>query len=397
MQRLAFLALCLTAGLLPVTAARLPIGPGSLPAYAVALPVSIATGWLVLRAQEPRRALAAWVCLTVMGLAGWALAQFAGSPATPGEALRTLAFSLLPLTAAAYWWNHPGDNRPVLALAAGAGLATAAGYYAFLTGENGSAAEHALGYWGIHYTSSTRNGDAFFPLVGALVAGALALAAHRLGRRRSALSWGVAFGLFSIAVILSQARGAWLAWAGGFAAIAVHAARSRTLGWKPVVAAVCVVLLLVASLPTQLTGPVAERAMSLFDEDQSSSNAERRTVYAIAMREVLAHPFGVGKERFAEQLEDAGVATGSAENGYLQVAIQAGWLGAIAFVLLVSTPFRFGIPARRDPAAGDTAAFALGMGGATFLLFNVETTNVMCWLVMSLAAAWAWRSREGIP
>ncbi len=385
------------AGFLPLHLFRIPPGPEGVPLYPFALAPMLVLGWVRLASPAVRQRLRPWVVGTLLAVTGLALSWATGAEMTGSTAVRRLAFFGIPVAVAAAWLGRKGDDRPFVALGLAAAIATLGGYVAYATGRGGAETEHALGYWGIHYLTSSRNSDAFFPLVGLLVSGAWALGRWSRARSSTALPLALAAFWFGGAVLLSQSRSAWLAAIAGVGALTVSALRDRVVTLQGLAAASAALLLVAASVPADVVRPLAERASTLYGGDAPSSNAERETVYRVALGEVARHPLGVGADGLTEALGKANVTTSWAENAYLQFAVETGWLGASVFVTFLAAPLVAQAQNRKRGVPGmtsDRAASALLVATGVFLLFNVETTNVFCWLVLSVAAVWAWDGRQ---
>lgn len=278
----------------------------------------------------------------------------------------------------------------VLALFGVMTVLAAWGYYGFLTGEFGNPAEHALGYWGLHYTESTRNSDALYVVIGATLSGAFTLFAPSARWRTVGVLPTLAMGL---AVALSLSRGAWLSLAIAWLVL-LSLNRSRLppgFRAEPVLAAlaflgagVCLLTLSDASWMENTTlRRVGERLLSFLDPDPvATSNLDRLRVMQGSVEMLVAWPVGVG------------LRTTWAENDFLNVAVELGLIGLAGLVTIESGVLAALV--RRCAHAGPRVRWdqaALLAAGAALVVnqsFNVNTDGQLFWIVLGMLGCAAW-------
>lgn len=231
-------------------------------------------------------------------------------------------------------------------------------------------------YFGLHYTTSSRNGDAYFLLLPAFVAlGFLSTATVRPVVR--ALT-AVAFILLAVGLLLSFSRGAWLATAAGLALFLLLARGHR----RPLLAVLAVIAIAAALIVSQVTRvPVAsqlyDRAASIaqFTNAPSNSNSERLRLLEDSAGLIAQHPLtgtGVGLlEGAYSQLPDV-IGLAHAENAYVTVLAEYGLLGLCSLILVVAWPLVRLRP--RPGAAVDPMRLAL-FCGLIVLALNALTDN----------------------
>ncbi len=288
------------------------------------------------------------------------------------------------------------------ALLGGCVLALSIGYIRFITLGGGILSEHILGgYWGIKYLPSTRNSDVLYAIVSSLVATGL-YAIARTSLIRVVLVF-VAIASFA-AVILSLSRGAWIALSTGYIALLwftrkQHVAvrrRLQTIG--VIVLAGIVVATWLHSTGTYTDYDViVDRMRSITDTgDPRVSNRDRLDLAMDAVVGILRHPTGVGVGNIAYALGRPVHSIGSAENAWLTIGLEGGWLALAAFSLLFFWLFLSinpTVPGRAVPPNDLSSAIGMALVVAIFsyLMFNYELNSLFLWSV--LAVAWGTKRR----
>ncbi len=231
-------------------------------------------------------------------------------------------------------------------------------------------------YFGLHYTSSTRNGDAYFLLLPVFAAlGFLSTPAVRPIVRALAAA---AFILLTVGVLLSFSRGAWLAAAAGLALFLLLGRGHR----RPLLAALAVIAIAAALIVSQVTRvPVAsllyDRAASIaqLTNAPSNSSGERLRLLEDSAGLVAQHPLtgsGVGLlERAYSHLPDV-LGLAHAENAYVTVLAEYGALGLWSLLFVVAWPLVRLRP--RRGGAVDPMRLAL-FCGLLVLALNALTDN----------------------
>jgi O-antigen ligase len=315
-----------------------------------------------------------WLLITL----GWLLSSWT-SQSVSDTAVRLLIYSTAIIAAA--WLSDAGlEQSIVLGMLLGVAMVVGVGFYRFVTLTGGLPAEHLLGYWGIKYLPSTRNGDAFYPLVGL----GLAIAAYRGANRPATWSLLALILMFGVAIVLSSSRSAWLVM---LLLLYINMRSSWTVRTvaSTALAAGLVPILVIVTLPE--TGEVMkDRALSIFGYDEviGSSNEERFGLLSASASVALAHPLGTGIGNFSESVgvrsSSDGALFNHAENLLATVAVEQGLLGLLVYLaltaLLASSMFR---------GRGATAALAAVAFGHSLL--NYEVNSWFYWMVIGAALA----------
>jgi len=201
--------------------------------------------------------------------------------------------------------------------------------------------------------------------------------------------------LSSLALFFSQTRGAILALAAGFFAIACFAAPGRCQRR----AAVAGVASLIATFASDLL-PTGRSLIESISRQPAAANPQlaRWTLWKVSFRMFLNHPlFGVGINNYREQFTryfsgtvDGEAAFGTAHNLYLHQTAERGLVGAAALAWLLIALWRRSLQRTRrtpDPvgiwAFGSTAAF-LAMN-CTEVALQVEQLWMLFFLIWIFA------------
>ena len=233
----------------------------------------------------------------------------------------------------------------------------------------------------------------------------LALVVARRGRWRVPAALAVAVAL--VAVVASLSRGALLATALALAVVVLAWTRTRVAAAAVLVAVGCLTAVNLNPLLTSQTTEVAVDRLSGVTSSSSSSD-NRLRLWAGAVELVVTEPQGLGVLRFREVSVRSGVTERgkpleNAHNAYLNVAVELGVLGLVAYLAWlarvawdVRTEW-----ARRRP---ETAALAVGVGAAfaghalqamTIVQYRVQTILATLFVLTGVAAAArAWPSPD---
>lgn len=270
------------------------------------------------------------------------------------------------------------------------------GAYGYLTGEVGDAIEHGFGYFGVTYTTSTRNSDALYFLT--LFAISFALARKKTGAIRVA-GYGVALGA-GTAIIMSLSRGAWMATAAGLCGVFYLARRNRSprrLDARMMTALLLVLVLSIGAwfVPEEMTEVVARRLQTIFNtsDEEGNSNPARIAILSGTTDVILDSAglgVGVGNLRLFLPAK-AGWYVNHAENTYLQVLAEQGFVGFLAFCALgLYVTRRLIAMYRRSPGDWVTEALLFWVIALlVFKLFNNVLDSSWYWAVVGLAVAYA--------
>ena len=236
------------------------------------------------------------------------------------------------------------ERKPLFRLSISAFVVTSAfmeavGLYLLAHGYLEAAPLH---YFGLHYTPSTRNGDAFFFLIPAFAALGIALSSD------FALVVRIAFGFVCVFIfqglLLSLSRGTWFAAACGLIACLLLAkTREAVLG----AIAVAIVGTAVVVIPGQghfFGDVVARRAQSVLqvNPQAGNSNSERLRLIGAGFGVIAANPAaGVGVEGLGHiKFSRTRPVIGTLETVYMDATAEYGVLGIVLVIFLVAWPAR---------------------------------------------------------
>jgi O-antigen ligase len=335
------IAFFLTLALYQLPDARLTVNGGPLPLFFVPLALLIPQFARALRAETAVKARPAFAVFALI-----LIATLVTGLAHPDqdwlEATKRLAYILAGAIIATCVYFDRGSAVAGLGayILAGIGLTV----YGFLLLANGYGEAAHFFYFGLHYTASTRNNDAFFLLLPMFAAFGFGLSSSfSRGARLIFLSGGV---LMAGALGISQSRGAWIATLIGLVALIVLArqrVRALILG-----AAVALLVTLAVAIFGGLGGfgegsPAAitiARGATIFDNSSSanSSNFQRLQLTSEAFTIIGENPLiGVGVGKVGDHLLTNPSTAGllHLENTYLNLWAEYGLLGLAAVLSIV--------------------------------------------------------------
>jgi O-antigen ligase len=316
-------------------------------------------------------------------------------------AAKYVAFWLIPLTIAGAIRDATTVRGCLICLMASAVGVFFYGVYGYFTGNVGDPIEHAFGYFGVTYLSSTRNSDQLYFLVPfcVCVAGFLH-GGDRLGWLRGSVVFACLLAL-SLAMVLSYARGAWVVmalittlWLRKLHVTDRRCFSRRTIVLVLAVMAACVVW--GVNPDAEDTHLLRERWASVFTMQQDgrgSSNESRVGIASQALAASLRNPLcgvGVGNARYHLSAEGCRFVN-HAENVYLQLLLEQGVLGVAAYAVLLMRTWRR-LERRRTLAATplrDSQMSAILTALAAYGLFNNLVDNTWYWTVLALVVAHA--------
>jgi hypothetical protein len=210
-----------------------------------------------------------------------------------------------------------------------------------------------------------------------------------------------------VAVILSLSRSAWIALSTGYIGllwfirlqdVAVRR-RGKAIG-VIILAGIVVVTWLHSNGSYTHYEVIVDRMQSIVDGgDPSVSNRDRLDLAKDAVAGILRYPAGVGVGNNAFALGRQIYSDGHAENAWLAIGLEGGWLAIAAFSLVLLWLVRsiHPIPSGRG-ASCDGVFYAIGMALViaicSYLMFNYELNSLFLWSV--LAVVWGMKRRGGI-
>jgi hypothetical protein len=377
-------------GLLVLTVAMIPLSTTGMEAGVIGLSVltaaSLPLRWHVVRATplDP-----------VLGLFYGALALSTIASLHPLEAVGWAHLWVVLAYFAVFWWVRDRGHaaRLVRVLVAAGTVAAVYGVVQHFTGVDWYRA--AIGQ--PLMVRPRVEGGAGFAVVGffrnyltfahtMLVPTGLALA---LALRGSLPAWAAA-GAMVLAIVLSTARGAWLATLAIAGVLVLLAGGRQALRVGALIAVAASAFLLRADLRTQAAGMFAT----------GGENTGRIEIYRANLDIIHDHPLlGLGFGRYREAADpyydrhpDADRRS-HAHSNYLQIAAEAGLVGLAAFALLWARAVVLGLEAVRDAAdpyvwataAGALAALVgLAVGGLTQYNFGDAEPAIATWVATAL-------------
>lgn len=284
-------------------------------------------------------------------------------------------------------------DRPWQGITIGFLVLLAYGAYGFFTGRVGDPAERTIGYFGIHYTASTRNADASYIVVLLFHLVFPATASHG---PRAWVAVGLA-GLTSAAIVLTQARNAWLAALAG--ALVFVATAGYLRAWSRTMAVRAVAILAICAVAVALTGSsavVARRATNVLAGDPGGSLHDRITLLTLGSRWAMTHPlFGIGPGAVRKYVEGAGVrldqgAANHVETSFLEAWLDGGLLGGLGFLLLWLGIVSPGPSRRLQRREWIRFSCVKGLAAALtiYVLLNVTFDNLAFWLILGLVVGY---------
>ena len=268
------------------------------------------------------------------------------------------------------------------------------GYYRFVFLEGGIQAEHLLGYWGIRYTPATRNSDVLYPLVAAILSvGLISNASSQTIRALLTITASLSI----TAVVLTQSRSGWIALL--VAAVTMYWTAFRPLRSKKVsivwpLLAIVVPLVIVTSLPEQYSDLLLSRAKTILGVEQEvgeASNVERMERYTSVVRVMASNPLGIGVGNFSCAVGETDIEVKHAENAYLTLTIEGGWVAGMSFIAILLYLFQ---RLRKQEQSRRTSGGQVGgipetllVALATYFLFNDEVNSLFVWSLLSVVGS----------
>ena len=217
------------------------------------------------------------------------------------------------------------------------------GIYGFFNWDVGEYIQHTFGYFGITYTTATRNGDMMFlfiPFWYSLLS--LLFKSEYLFIR---LFYAVILFLISLGIIFSFARGAWIALFLTFIILVLVSVFKKINPAKLFFRKLSIFFILsvffgITVLPQEIRYFVSSRFASIFNADASdeiSSNSARKDLFQKSYNIILNNPLlGIGVGNTSKHLTyEDGETANHAENMFLTILIELGIFGLIVFLLLL--------------------------------------------------------------
>jgi|GEM_PF-3968512 len=177
----------------------------------------------------------------------------------------------------------------------------------------------------------------------------------------------IALLLGGVGIMLTNGRAQWFGMLVAFAVMGLSSGRLMTY------AKMLVVVLIVSGIvQTVLPIKLAERAVSAFSGEDVSRNAREAETWTVTIPFVLTHPFGAGtgsltsaysSKVWTKSSLDTVLRNGVIHNNILLVAIETGWLGAVAWIWFLIAAILSTWNAYRDTMDPFLRDIALGLFG----------------------------------
>ncbi|MBJ6801936.1 O-antigen ligase family protein [Geomonas propionica] len=288
------------------------------------------------------------------------------------------------------------------------------GIYGFVTWNVGDFWQHTLGYFGVTYEASSRNGDMLYLQSTFWILVAIALYADRVsGWLR--LFCAVLAAMVGMGLVLSLARGAWISGVLTVVAlVVVQRMLNKELGVPQssyLKTKLVVITLLLAGLLYLFTSTVGQDyqqllssrtdSISTLSEGGGNSNLARTRLLIRAAEVAVTHPLGVGIWNLKYYLDNfyiTGLA--SAENIYFHMAAEQGVMGLAAYLFILGWTGRrlyryLAVTGHGSDKWVGWCLLCILTNWSLYGLFNIMIETLWYWSGMSLAIAAATLVEQG--
>ncbi len=240
--------------------------------------------------------------------------------------------------------------------------------------------EVGIGYWGIRYMTSSRNADYLYPLFGAYLC---------FTKSRKNIFFSFLGVLLILTGILSLSRGAILI----SAILLIYLIRNVIFASKIKYILGIFILITISLIGIKNKTEVYQKEIgrninlkeiifSIVNGGSEFSNDDRKRIYSASLKEAVYNPFGYGIDNFKLQSYPR---TNSAENAFLTIMIERGWLPSIIFIVFfvatLSQQYKYKL--KED--------IVLTLFLAIYLLVNYELnnffTNFLIYFLITTTAA----------
>ena len=288
------------------------------------------------------------------------------------------------------------------------------GVYGFITWEVGDLDQHLLGYFGVTYEDSSRNGDVLYFQSTFWILLCIALYADRVSKLLRAFC-GLLAVIVAVGLVLSLARGAWISGVlTVIALLAIQRSIKRKFGiaqssyQKTKLMMIALFLagflyIFVAMVGGDYQELLASRidSFSTLSEEGGSSNLARYRLLMRATEVAITHPLGVGVWNLKYYLTDfymSGLA--SAENIYIHMLAEQGLLGVGAYLFILGWTgrrlYRFiAICGHGSDKWVGWCLMCILINWSLYGLFNIMIETLWYWLGISLTVAAANLAKRG--
>ena len=237
-----------------------------------------------------------------------------------------------------------------------------------------TAAEMKIGYWGISYLGASRNHDYLYAFTCAIFSLYLIAVVKRPLMKAIQI---ILFMICEISLLASLSRGAMIISLWLFFMFIYTQSRSVKMG---VAGLLCVLAAIywkeIAELSSEVFEDIFLSIFGLVDQNNNGShfsNGARWRILQGAIEHMVINPIGYGIQNYGVISDIGG---GSAENAYLTVMIERGWIAGISFICFLISALK--------QSAARSLDFYLASTLVIYFLFNYEFTSFVCVFLFSL-------------
>lgn len=239
--------------------------------------------------------------------------------------------------------------------------------------------EFNIGYWGISYLGSSRNHDYMYPLA----CGAISLFLFKNSGNLLTKYFQLFIFLFcEVTLLVTLARG------GMIVSMIFMYFFIKGLSKKEKQASLIIIGITIVIFFNQIVDQINEIWGNIFlsifgitketHTGSNFSNASRKDIYLNAITYIVMNPIGYGIQNY-RIISDVG--GGSAENAYLTVFVERGWLAGLFFIKFLIYKW---IAVWRNEYRENKLNFYLVPAVSIYFLFNYEFTAFMCIILFYL-------------
>lgn len=226
--------------------------------------------------------------------------------------------------------------------------------------------EFSIGYWGISYQGSTRNHDYLYPLVG------LATSSYFFVSAKKKILNLLLICFFLITMIASLSRGAIVISAVSVILLYHHSSKIKKLIFVAIL--LCVILFNLSTIKASYNLTYKAIISSIFEtknKDTRFSNAGRLAIISDAIEASVINPIGYGINNYRAIYPKKSVKPSfSAENAYLTILVERGWVAFIFFISMSVSLFKYNFKANSIGLTHFLFPFLF-----LYFLFNYELNN----------------------
>jgi hypothetical protein len=188
--------------------------------------------------------------------------------------------------------------------------------------------ELLLGYWGIRYTPSSRNADYLYPLF------ALAILIYFYKNYNKIIILILIYTLI-FTLIMSLSRAAIIISIYIILYIIKNDKRNLKNKIINIIIIILIIIFILNSLGFENIYIIIKSIFYSKDFNQKFSNQERLSIIVDTLKYAIIHPLGVGLDCF-NYIFNGSKGSNSAENAFLTILIERGWIGFIIFILIIA-------------------------------------------------------------